>query len=126
MLTSFATGNPCSGIRKGTIEFVGNITKLNAAGIKKLSQLAIDMNNNPSCNAVISGNGVSSKMSLQRSWDRVNAVINYLVEKKGIDRERFIFISGENGNESEVEFRSAEEGEEGPNMVAPPFPHLRK
>jgi len=75
---------------------------------------------------VISGAGNTSKVQQQRSWDRVNAVIEYMSEKHGIDRNRFVFKYGEAGNPESVTFRSAMSGEDGPSNVAPPFPNLRK
>lgn len=50
----------------------------------ELSRLASAMRSNPTCKIVIMGNGNASKIDQQRSWDRVNAVINYLVDKQGI------------------------------------------
>jgi hypothetical protein len=84
------------------------------------------MRANPTCKVLIIGNGNGSKMDQQRSWDRVNAVINYLVDNQGIDRERFIFQYGQNGNSDAVIYRSAGEGEEGPSNMPPPFPNLRR
>ena len=38
------------------------------------------------------------KRAQQLSWDRVNTVISYLVEKQGISEDRFIFSYGEEGD----------------------------
>ena len=84
------------------------------------------MRANPTCKIVVMGNGSGSKMEQQRSWDRVNAVINYMVDNQGIDRDRFIFQYGQNGNPGSVDYRSAGEGEEGPSNMPPPFPNLRR
>ena len=72
--------------------------------------------------------GVSRECSdmKQRSWDRVNSVIEYMSEKHGIDRNRFIFQYGQAGDANSVMYRSAMPGEEGPANVAPPFPNLRR
>ena len=68
-----------------------------------------------------------SKKEQQLSWDHVNKVITYLVEKEGISADRFIFKYGQEGGDCDtVDLRGAAEGEEGPNTVAPPHPNLRK
>ena len=84
------------------------------------------MQANPTCKVVIIGNGNGSKLQQQRSWDRVNAVIEYMSEKHGIDRNRFVFQYGQPGDANSVMYRSAMQGEEGPANVAPPFPNLRR
>ncbi|MCB9045547.1 MAG: hypothetical protein H6550_05350 [Chitinophagales bacterium] len=81
---------------------------------------------NPTCKVVIIGAGNASKIQQQRSWDRVNAIIEYMSEKHGIDRNRFIFQYGQAGDPTSVMYRSALPGEEGPANVAPPFPNLRR
>ena len=70
----------------------------------------------------------SKQTEQQRSWDRVNAVINYLVEKEGISADRFIFNYGQEGGDcNTVDLRgAAAEGEEGPTTVPAPHPNLRK
>lgn len=92
----------------------------------QLANLAAQLSANPTCKAVIIGSGNASKVQQQRSWDRVNAVIEHMSEKHGIDRNRFIFQYGAPGNENSVMYRTANAGEEGPANVAPPFPNLRR
>ena len=84
------------------------------------------MKANPDCKVVIIGSGSESKLQQQRSWDRVEAVITYMTERYGIDRNRFIFQYGQPGDANTVLYRSAMEGEDGPSNVAPPFPNLRR
>ena len=68
----------------------------------------------------------SSKSEQQLSWDRVNAVINYLVEKEGISADRFIFKYGQEGGDcNTVDLRDGTQ-EEGPNTVPAPHPNLRR
>ncbi len=57
----------------------------------QLATLSAQMQANPDCKVVVTGNGGGSKLEQQRSWDRVNAVIEYMSEKNNIDRNRFIF-----------------------------------
>ncbi len=116
----------CNLINNGSIEFTTGSAKLSTKGTDQLNALAAAMRSNPNCKAVITGNGSGSKVEQQRSWDRSTSVINYMVDKQGIDRERFIFQYGQFGNANTVEYRSANPGEEGPSNIAPPFPNLRK
>ncbi len=116
----------CSNIAAGALNFAGTSARITPGMQAQLSNLAAQMSANPTCKVVISGAGNTSKVQQQRSWDRVNAVIEYMSEKHGIDRNRFVFKYGEAGNPESVTFRSAMSGEDGPSNVAPPFPNLRK
>jgi OmpA-OmpF porin, OOP family len=119
-------GTPCSSISSGSVNFASGSAKLSSGAMSQLNTLAGSMRSNPNCKAVIIGCGNGSKIEQQRSWDRVNSVINYMVDKQGIDRERFIFQYGTACDASAVEYRSAGQGEEGPSNTPPPFPNLRK
>lgn len=116
----------CGTIGAGALNFSGSSARIAPAMQAQLANLAAQMSANPTCKAVIIGAGNSSKVQQQRSWDRVNAVIEYMSEKHGIDRNRFIFQYGQQGDDNSVMYRSANSGEEGPSNVAPPFPNLRK
>jgi OOP family OmpA-OmpF porin len=116
----------CSNMSSGALNFSGSSARITPGMQAQLSNLAAQMSANPTCKVVISGAGNTSKVQQQRSWDRVNAVIEYMSEKHGVDRNRFIFKYGEAGADNTVMFRSAMSGEEGPSNVAPPFPNLRK
>lgn len=116
----------CGDIRTGSVTFMTNSVKLTGAGTSHLAKLANEMRANPSCRVVIMGKGNTSKMDQQRSWDRVNSVINYMADNQGIDRDRFIFQYGLPGNSNNVDFRSAGDGEEGPTNLPPPHPELRR
>jgi outer membrane protein OmpA-like peptidoglycan-associated protein len=92
-----------------------------------LATVAARMKNSPECKVVVIGYCSSDKRQQQRSWDRVNAVINYLVESQGISSDRFIFQYGQEGGDcNTVDLRAAASGEEGPNTVPAPHPNLRK
>ena len=117
---------PCSNIGAGSVSFDNNSSKIRPAAQSQLSTLAAQMQANPTCKVVIIGSGNGSKIQQQRSWDRVNAIIEYMSEKNGIDRNRFIFQYGQAGDANSVMYRSAMQGEEGPANVAPPFPNLRR
>jgi OOP family OmpA-OmpF porin len=116
----------CGNIGAGSVTFDKNMSKIRPASQAQLATLAAQMQANPTCKVVITGAGNASKMAQQRSWDRVNSIIEYMSEKHGIDRNRFIFQYGQAGDETGVMYRSAMPGEEGPANVAPPFPNLKK
>lgn len=116
----------CGAVASGSISFGAGSAKLSSGAMSQLNSLANSLRSNPNCKAVISGSGSGSKIEQQRSWDRVNSVINYMVDKQGIDRDRFIFQYGGIGDPNSVMFRSANPGEEGPSNTPPPFPNLRK
>ena len=91
-----------------------------------LATVAEKMRNNPNCKVAVIGYGESSKSAQQLSWDRVNEVIKYLVEKEGISLDRFIFRYGQTGgDENTIDLKDGT-GEEGPNTVPAPHPNLRK
>jgi hypothetical protein len=116
----------CGNIGAGSIVFTANSAHITSAMQAQMATLAAQMQANPTCKVVITGAGNGSKVQQQRSWDRVNAVIEYMSEKNGISRDRFIFQYGQAGDANTVMYRSAMAGEEGPGNVAPPFPNLRK
>ncbi len=120
------TVSACGNIGAGSLSFSSGSARLSAAMQSQLSNLAAQMQAQPTCKVVMMGGGSGSKVMQQRSWDRVNAVIEYMSEKSGIDRGRFIFQYGTTGNDNAVMYRSANAGEEGPSNVAPPFPNLRR
>ncbi|MEO6832921.1 MAG: hypothetical protein ABI378_10545 [Chitinophagaceae bacterium] len=123
----------CEGLTKaacnigaGSFVFGKNSAKINPSMQAQLANLAAQMQASPDCKVVVMGNGGGSKLAQQRSWDRVNAVIEYMSEKSNIDRNRFIFQYEGNAGENAVNYRSANPGEEGPSNVAPPHPDLRR
>jgi outer membrane protein OmpA-like peptidoglycan-associated protein len=121
----FKTGK-CSIGDLPSISFKGRSVALNNDAKALLASAAEKLRNNPNCKVAVIGYGESSKSAQQLSWDRVNAVINYFVEKEGISSDRFIFRYGQTGgDENTVDLRDAT-GEEGPNTVPAPHPNLRK
>jgi len=110
-----------------SITFTGKTVTLSNDAKSLLASIASRMRNNPECKVVIVGYCNSTKQEQQLSWDRVNAVENYLVEKEGISNDRFIFQYGQEGGDcGAVDLRGAATGEEGPNTVPAPHPNLRK
>ncbi len=109
------------------VSFKSGSNKLNDDAKAVLATVASKLRNNPGCNVVVVGYCSSSKKEQQLSWDHVNAVINYMVDKEGISPDRFIFNYGQDGGDcNTVDLRAAAEGESGPNRVEPPHPNLRK
>ncbi len=108
-----------------SVQFGGSSVSLNASASAILDAAASQIKANPNCKICVVGHGGASKREQQLSWDRVNAVINYLVEKQGISRDRFVFKYGEEGDANTVDLQDCT-GEEGPNMVPAPHPQYRK
>ena len=109
-----------------SIVFKGRSVTLNKDGKVLAESIAEKMRNNPGCKVAVIGYGESSKSAQQLSWDRVNEVIKYLVEKEGINSDRFIFRYGQvGGDENTIDIKDGT-GEEGPNTVPAPHPNLRK
>jgi outer membrane protein OmpA-like peptidoglycan-associated protein len=91
-----------------------------------LASAAQKIKDNPNCKIAVIGYCASSKSEQQLSWDRVNAVISYLVDKEGINADRFIFKYGETGGDcNTVDLRDGT-SEEGPTTVPAPHPNLRR
>jgi OOP family OmpA-OmpF porin len=91
-----------------------------------LASAAQRIRSNPTCRVAVVGYCASTKSEQQLSWDRVNAVINYLVEQEGISSDRLIFRYGEPGGDcNTVDLRDGTR-EDGPTTVPAPFPNLRR
>jgi hypothetical protein len=88
-----------------------------------LRKVALQIRNHPTCRVRVTGHGASDKREQQLSWDRVNAVIRYLVESQGIGGNRFIFEYGTQGDRNTVDLSGTLE--EGPESVPAPHPNLR-
>ncbi len=116
----------CANIPAAAVTFANNSSAINSGAQTQLAVMAAQMQANPTCKVVVIGNGNGSKIQQQRSWDRVNAIIEYMSEKNGIDRGRFIFQYGQAGDANTVMLRAAATDEEGPTNVPPPFPNLKK
>lgn len=109
-----------------SVTFTGRSVTLSNDARALLASVAQKLRNSPTCRIAVIGYGESSKQEQQLSWDRVNAVINYLVDREGISADRFIWRSGQAGGDpNTVDLRDAT-GEEGPNTVPAPHPNLRR
>ncbi|MCO5247658.1 MAG: OmpA family protein [Chitinophagales bacterium] len=121
------------------IPFDVNKCGINKSQFSQLEQVAKAMQENPELNLVvtsISRSTKSVKYNEQLGWCRTNEVVDYLVEKYGISRDRFIekyigeVVQSEGGEfdkfqNNRVEFRFAEEGETGDNNLPAPHPGMK-
>lgn len=107
-----------------SVQFASGRSSLSTSSNAILDAAAENIKANPNCKICVVGYGGSSKREQQLSWDRVNSVINYMVEKKGISRDRFVFKYGESGDANTVDLQDCT-GETGPNMVPAPHPQYR-
>src|SRR4051812_19980757 len=90
-----------------------------------LASVAARLRQSPTCRIVVTSYCASSKAEQQRSWDRVNAVINYMVDKEGITADRFFWNYGQEGGDcNTVDLRAAAENEQGQTTVPAPHPNL--
>lgn len=109
-----------------SITFSGRGVALNNDARALLTGVATKIRDNSECKIAVIGYCASSKSEQQLSWDRVNSVINYLVEKEGISADRFIFKYGQEGGDcNTVDLRDGTQ-EEGPTTVPAPHPNLRR
>ena len=74
----------------------------------KLDSVYTVMKNYPSCKIRVEGYGPPSEGEQQTSWDVVAAVIKYLIAK-GISKENFLFVYGEEGNPLKVSISASME-----------------
>ena len=92
-----------------------------------LASVAARMRQNPTCRVVVTSYCASDKRAQQRSWDRVNAVINYMVDKEGISADRFFWNYGQDGGDcNTVDLRAAASDEQGQTTVPAPHPNLSR
>ena len=97
-----------------SVTFSGNTISLTNDAKGLLASVAARMRQNPECNVVVTGYCASSKPQQQRSYDRVNAIINYLVEQEGISADRFFWNYGQEGGDcNTVDLRAAAADEQG-------------
>jgi outer membrane protein OmpA-like peptidoglycan-associated protein len=111
-----------------SVTFTGRGFTLSNDAKGLLASVAARLRNSPECKVVVTGYCASSKAEQQRSWDRVNAIINYLVEKEGISSDRFFWQYGQQGGDcNTVDIRAATDADMSlPTTVPAPHPNLRR
>lgn len=110
-----------------SVQFSEGSYKLNKAAEALLALVADKMKANPNCNVRVVGYGITNnKASQQLSWDKVNAVIKYLVEQQGISDSRFIFEYGKgtDGDTNTVDLSGT--ADSGSSKIDAPYPQFRK
>lgn len=107
-----------------SVQFKGISVRLSKEAESILNSVANQLKANPTCKVKVSGHGASNKAAQQLSWDRVNAIIRYLVERQGLSDSRIIFEYGTEGDPLTVDLMGTTE--EGPNTVPAPHPNLQK
>ncbi len=82
----------CANLVFPSVSFKGSTTKVSSENEAILSSVANTLRSNPSCNILVTGHAGAKgkKGGVDLSSRRVDAVIDYLAEKQGIDRGRFI------------------------------------
>lgn len=91
-----------------SITFTGSSNRLSTDAQGLLASVAARLRNNPECRVTVTGYCASTKAEQQRSWDRVNTIINYMVEREGISQDRLVFIYAQEGGDcNTVDLRAA-------------------
>jgi OmpA-OmpF porin, OOP family len=109
-----------------SITFRGKSITLSNDAKALLANVAQKMKDNPNCKVAVTGYCASSKTEQQLSWERVNVIINYLVDKEGISADRFVFKYGETGGDCNTVDLLDGTNDEGPTTVPAPHPNLRR
>ena len=117
-------GGNCGLTTLPSIQFRPGRIALSTEATSMLTSAASQIKASPTCRVRVTGHGTSDKAAQQLSWERVNAVIRYLVEKQGIGEDRFIFSYGEEGDANTVDLTGTTES--GPNSVPAPHPNLKR
>jgi OOP family OmpA-OmpF porin len=116
-------GGNCGLNNLPSIQFRPGKATLTSDAVALLARVAGQVKGAPACRIRVVGHGASDKSAQQLSWDRVNSVIRYLVERQGIAQDRFIFSYGEEGDPNSVDLIATKET--GPNTVPAPHPNLK-
>lgn len=118
-------GGNCGISSLPSVQFRSGSIALSNDAKSVLATAASQVRSNPGCRVRVVGYGAADKRAQQLSWDRVNAVIRYMVEQQGLSEDRFIFSYGsEGGDVNTVDLQPTTE--EGGNTVPAPHPNLKK
>ncbi|HVX52513.1 MAG TPA: OmpA family protein [Chitinophagaceae bacterium] len=109
-----------------SVTFKARSAKLSKDAQAILSSAAAQINANPDCHVRVVGYETSaSKQAQQLAWDRVNAVIKYLVEKGNVAESRIIFSYENPGSTASNTVDLQPTTDNGPNTVPAPHPQYR-
>ncbi len=121
--TLFKTGAPtiCNMGDLPSIPFRGLTVILSNDAKGLLSSAAQRMKSNPDCKIIVKGYNCNTSLAeRQRSWDRVNNIINHLVQNEGISANRLIFqYSQSGGNCGYVDLAGANQNQAGGGIFPP-------
>lgn len=121
-------GSNCGLNNLPSVQFKAGKATLGKDAMALLSSAASQIKGSPNCRVKVTGHmgsGEASKSAQQLSWDRVNTVIRYLVEKQGISEDRFIFSYQDEGQGDANTVDLVGTTESGPNTVPAPHPNLK-
>lgn len=124
MATLQAAPPACALSSLPSVTFKAGSARLSKDAMNILNGAAQQINANPNCHVKVVGYAAdANKRSQQLSYDRVNTVIKYLVEKGGVSEGRIIFSYENQGASNTVDLQPTTET--GPNTVPAPFPQYR-
>lgn len=126
---SIATANNCSITTLPSVQFTASRATLGTDATALLDNASEQIKASPNCKVRVighMGSGQSSKRAQQLSWDRVNTVIRYLVEKQGISEDRLIFSYQDQGEGDPNTVDLEGTTETGPSTVPAPHPNLQR
>ena len=124
-LKNMPPSNDCNIGSLPSVQFTSGRSGLSSSANAILDAAADQIRMNPSCKICVVGHGGSSKREQQLSWDRVNAVINYMVETKGLGRDRFVFKYGQDGDANTVDLQDCSDETGSNNVPIAPYPQYR-
>lgn len=124
----------CAETTLPSVKFDNDRYGMNSAMVPSLQTIGEKMQKCPDMKLVVNGindrNNKNGKYNEQLSYNRASEVTNYLVEKFGISRDRFIVRynlegTGDQDADRAVMFRNAQEGETGSSNPPSPHPGLK-
>jgi len=124
MIAEWQPKSKCDISSLPSVTFKSGSARLSKDAQNILTGAASQLRNSAACNVRVVGYAAdASKRAQQLSWDRVNAVIKYLVEKQGIAESRIIFSYENTGDNNTVDLQPTTDS--GPNTVPAPHPQYR-
>ena len=124
LLVTFLAHSQCTIEQLPSVQYKGHSIQLSDTTKKVLNRVGGTLKQNPECNLRVSGHATQTKAGQQLSWDRVNAVIRYLIERIGISPSRLLFEYGTEGNPNTVDLQPTTD--EGANTIPAPHPNLQR
>lgn len=128
------TSAACAETTLPSVKFDKDNFGMNSSMVPSLQTIGDKMQKCPDMKIVVNGindkNNKNGKYNEQLSYNRAMEVTNYLVEKFGVSRDRFIVRYGLEGTGDQdadraVMFRNAQEGESGASNPPSPHPGLK-